>query len=194
MRKSYRFVSLALVILVALASFGVVAAQDKVTINWWHISTRDRSGRLLAGSRRPVHGDASERQTSRSPFSKMPPSSRSSSTVMQAGDPPDLFQSWGGAVLWNFAKNGLVRNIAPELTADGSAWKDSFSAQAALELYGQNGEYYGVPWDLGRGRLCSTTRRCSSKPGITELPTTWTEFLDDRADAQGRRHHPDFAG
>ena len=39
MRKSYRFVSLFLVIVLALASFGVVAAQDKVTINWWHIST-----------------------------------------------------------------------------------------------------------------------------------------------------------
>ena len=37
----------------------------------------------------------------------------------------------------------MVRNIAPELEG---AWKDSFSAQSALELYGQNGEYYGVPW------------------------------------------------
>ncbi|PJF33305.1 MAG: ABC transporter substrate-binding protein, partial [Candidatus Thermofonsia Clade 1 bacterium] len=60
-------------------------------------------------------------------------------TVMQAGDPPDLFQSWGGGVLWAYAEAGLVKNIAAELEGE---WRDSFSAKAALELYGRNGEYY----------------------------------------------------
>ena len=45
MRKSYRFVSLFLVIVLALASFGVVAAQDKVTINWWHRSPANAESR-----------------------------------------------------------------------------------------------------------------------------------------------------
>ena len=99
-------------------------------------------------------------------------------TVMQAGDPPDLFQSWGGAVLWNFAQNGLVRNIAPELSADNNAWKDSFAVPAALNLYGQNGEFYGVPWDWGAVGMFYN-KALFAKAGITDVPTTWADFLTD---------------
>ena len=67
-------------------------------------------------------------------------------TVMQAGNPPDLFQSWGGGVLWEFAEAGLVRNIAPELEGE---WKESFAVQSALDFYSLNGEAYGVPWSWG---------------------------------------------
>ena len=53
MRKTIHFATLVMLIaLVAVLSVNVVAAQDKVTINWWHISTAGRSSSLLAGSRR----------------------------------------------------------------------------------------------------------------------------------------------
>jgi raffinose/stachyose/melibiose transport system substrate-binding protein len=176
MRKSYRFVSLFLVIVLALASFGVVAAQDKVTINWWHISTATDQAAYwqgLADKYMADHPNVDIKIT----ILENDAFKQKLVTVMQAGDPPDLFQSWGGAVLWNFAQNGLVRNIAPELSADSGAWQDSFAVQAALNLYGQNGEYYGVPWDWGAVGMFYN-KALFEKAGITDLPTTWTEYLD----------------
>ena len=35
-------------------------------------------------------------------------------TAMQSGDPPDMFQSWGGGVLKQYADAGLVQ----DMTAD----------------------------------------------------------------------------
>jgi raffinose/stachyose/melibiose transport system substrate-binding protein len=97
-------------------------------------------------------------------------------TVMQAGDPPDLFQSWGGGVLWTYAEAGLLRNIAPELEGE---WKDTFSAQAAVELYGQNGEYYGVPWDWGAvGIFYNTELWAQAGLDPENPPATWSEFLE----------------
>jgi raffinose/stachyose/melibiose transport system substrate-binding protein len=86
-----------------------------------------------------------------------------------------LFQSWGGGVLRTFADNGLVRNIAPELEGE---WKDSIAAQAALELYGQNGEYYGVPWTWGAvGMFYNKALFAQAGLDPEAPPQTWDEFL-----------------
>jgi len=172
--KSFHFVILAILLL--MISIGAAKAQDKVTINWWHISTADDQKAYwqgLADAYTKDHPNVDIQIT----VLENDAFKQKLVTVMQAGDPPDLFQSWGGAVLWDYAKNGLVRNIAPELTANDNEWKDSFAAQAALELYGQNGEYYGVPWDWGAVGMFYN-KALFQQAGITDLPTTWTEFLD----------------
>jgi len=177
MRKTHRFTSLfvlfALAILMLL-SFGTVAAQGKVTINWWHISTQTDQAAYwqgLADQYTAAHPNVEINIT----VLENDAFKQKLVTAMQAGDPPDLFESWGGAVLWNYAKNGLVRNIEPQLTGD---WKDSFEAQAALELFGQNGEYYGVPWTWGAVGLFYN-KALFAKAGITDTPTTWADFLAD---------------
>jgi len=177
MRKTSRFTSLfvlsALAILMLL-SFGTVAAQGKVTINWWHISTQTDQAAYwqgLADQYTAAHPNVEINIT----VLENDAFKQKLVTAMQAGDPPDLFESWGGAVLWNYAKNGLVRNIEPQLTGD---WKDSFEAQAPLELFGQNGEYYGVPWTWGAVCLFYN-KALFAKAGITDTPTTWADFLAD---------------
>jgi raffinose/stachyose/melibiose transport system substrate-binding protein len=174
MRKSYRFVTLVSALLL-LVSFGVASAQDPVVINWWHIGVNPPETAYwqgLADAYTAEHPNVTFEITvlENAAFKDR------LVTVMQAGDPPDIFQSWGGAVLWTYAQNGLTRNIAPELTANNNEWKDSFSAQAALELFGQNGEYYGVPRTWGLVGLFYN-KQLFEQAGITELPTTWTEFL-----------------
>lgn len=176
MRKSYRFAALLAVLLLgATLSFGVVAAQEPVVIDWWHISTAEGGQAYWQGL-----ADAYTEQHPNVTFNITVLENAAFKdrlvTVMQAGDPPDIFQSWGGAVLWTYANNGLVRDIAPELTADNNAWKDSFSAQAALELFGQNGAYYGVPRTWGMVGFFYN-KQLFEQAGITELPTTWTEYL-----------------
>lgn len=171
--RKLSFMLLLMTALIAL-SFSLVSAQDPVTINWWHISTEASQAaywQSLADAFTAEHPNVTIEITilENAAFKDR------MVTVMQAGDPPDLFQSWGGAVLWTYGNNGLVRNIAPELEGE---WKESFSAQAALELYGQNGEYYGVPWTWGAVGMFYN-KALFEQAGLDpeNPPQTWEDFL-----------------
>ncbi len=176
MSRTYRFIALMLVLVFGAAlSMSAVSAQDEpVTINWWHISTADAQAaywQSLADQYMADHPNVTIDITilANEDFKAR------LVTVMQAGDPPDLFQSWGGGVLWQYADAGLVRDISSELEGD---WMDSFAVPAAVELYGQNGEYYGVPYDWGAVGMFYN-KALFEQAGITEVPTTWAEFLTD---------------
>ena len=171
---SKKLLTLMLLVTMLLLSLVSVSAQD-VTINWWHINTNEPEAefyQMLADDYMAANPGVNieitilENEAFKSRLT----------TVMQAGDPPDIFQSWGGGVLRQFADAGLLRDIAPELMADDSAWKDSFSAQAALDLFGQNGEYYGVPITWGAVGFFYN-KALFAEAGIEEPPTTWEEFL-----------------
>jgi len=157
-----------------LAMSSSLSAQEKVVVTWWHINTNAPEAafwQTVADEYMAENPDVTieitvlENEAFKSRLV----------TVMQAGDPPDLFQSWGGGVLWKFANANLVRNIAPELEGD---WRDSFNAQAALELYGQDEEYYGVPWQWGAVGLFYN-RALFEQAGLDadSPPANWEEFL-----------------
>jgi raffinose/stachyose/melibiose transport system substrate-binding protein len=153
-------------------SFGSALAQEQVTIQWWHISVNEADyWQGLADQFMADNPNVTIEITILANEQFKP----QLVTVMQAGDPPDLFQSWGGGVLWEFANAGLVRNIAPELEGE---WRDSFAAQAALNLYGQNGEYYGVPWTWGAvGMFYNKALFAEAGLDPENPPATWDEFL-----------------
>lgn len=150
------------------------SSGEPVTIDWWHISTETddtAAWQELADAYTAEHPNVTinitvlENEAFKSNLT----------TAMQAGDPPDLFQAWGGGVLWEYANAGLVRNIAPELEGE---WKDSFAIPSAVELYGQNGEYYGVPWRWGAVGLYYNKDLFEQAGLDTETcPATWTDFL-----------------
>jgi raffinose/stachyose/melibiose transport system substrate-binding protein len=98
-------------------------------------------------------------------------------TVMQSGDPPDIFQSWGGGTFNEQAKAGLLKDITADLDADGGAWRDTF-APGALGVYSYQGKNYGLPWDMGMVGWWYN-KELFSKVGIEAPPTTWTELLED---------------
>ncbi|HUN07675.1 MAG TPA: extracellular solute-binding protein [Aggregatilineales bacterium] len=167
---------LMLTLLIALLSVSAAAAQENVVVRWWHIVTTPAEF--------PVHMEqvandfmaANPNVTIEITSLENEAFKERLATVMQAGDPPDLFQSWGGGVLWNYASAGLLRDITPELTADGGAWQNSFSAQAALNLFKYEDGYYGAPWNFGAVGFWYNTE-LFEQAGITELPATWDEFL-----------------
>ena len=171
---SKKFVLAVIVVALALGAFGAAAAQEPVTINWWHIGTVAEQGAYwqeMADEFTAMNPNVTiditilENEAFKSQLV----------TVMQGNDPPDLFHSWGGGVLWQFADAGLLRNIAPELEGD---WKDSFSAQAALELYGRDGEYYGVPWSWGAvGFFYNKALFAQAGLDPENPPATWDEFV-----------------
>ncbi len=170
--KRFAYVLIALALL-ALAVAPVAQAQSPVVISWWHINTDETQAAfwqtiadefVAANPNVKFEIVVLENEAFKSRLV----------TVMQAGDPPDLFQSWGGGVLWQYAEAGLVKNIAAELEGE---WRNSFSAQAALELYGRNGEYYGVPWSWGAVGMFYN-KALFAQAGIEKTPETWSEFLE----------------
>lgn len=179
--KKYLPVFSVVLVIVTVLSLGLgsvqpkAAAQDQVTITWWHQNTIEDQGgfwQSLADAYMEMHPNVTIEIT----MLENEAYKERLVTVMQAGDPPDLFQSWGGGVLWEFAEAGLVRDISAELEGE---WRDSFSAQAALELYGQDGEYYGVPWTWGAvGMFYNKALFAQAGLDPENPPATWTEFLE----------------
>jgi raffinose/stachyose/melibiose transport system substrate-binding protein len=151
-------------------------AAEQVTIEWWHIQVVENQiavWQKLADEYMAAHPNVKINITileNEAFKTKM-------TTVMQSGEPPDIFQSWGGGVMNEYINAGLLRDITPELDADGGAWRDSFSP-GALGVYSYEGKNYGVPWDMGMVGFWYN-KELFSKAGIDAPPTTWTELLDD---------------
>ena len=151
------------------------APAKKVTITWWHISTQADQKAFLqkkADEYMAMHPNVTieitvlENEAFKSKLT----------TVMQSGEPPDIFHSWGGGVLNEYAKAGLLRNINSDLDADGSAWRNTFGA-GALGVYAYEGTNFGVPNDMGAVGFWYN-KELFTKAGIENTPTTWTELLD----------------
>jgi raffinose/stachyose/melibiose transport system substrate-binding protein len=152
------------------------AEPEKVTITWWHISTAPEHKDLwqkFADEYMAAHPNVTIEITvleNEAFKAKM-------TTVMQSGEPPDIFQSWGGGVMNEYAEAGMLKDITPDLDADGGTWRDTF-APGALGVYAYKGKNYGVPWDMGMIGWWYN-KDLFAQAGIDAPPTTWSEFLDD---------------
>lgn len=147
---------------------------EPVTITWWHIEIVENQIALwqgLADEYMAAHPNVTIEITSlenENFKTKM-------TTVMQSGEPPDLFQSWGGGVMIEYAKAGLLKDITADL--DSGGWRDTF-APGALGVYSFEGKNYGVPRDMGMVGFWYN-KELFTKAGIDNPPTTWTELLED---------------
>jgi raffinose/stachyose/melibiose transport system substrate-binding protein len=95
------------------------------------------------------------------------------SNDMQANDPPDLFQGWGGGTLAQQVDAGLVRPIDDEI-ADV---KDQVNA-AGLSMTQVDGMQYGLPYNLGAVGIWYN-KDLFEQAGIDAPPATWEELLAD---------------
>jgi raffinose/stachyose/melibiose transport system substrate-binding protein len=149
-------------------------AQPKVTVTWWHINTVDDQKALWqkeADDYMAAHPNVSIEIT----VLENEAFKTKLTTVMQSGNPPDIFQSWGGGVMNDYATAGLLKDITPDLQKDG--WGDTFS-KGALAVYSYNGKFYGVPRDMGMVGFWYN-KDLFTKAGIQTPPATWTDFLAD---------------
>lgn len=149
---------------------------EQVTINWWHITTADEQKAVwqkLADEYMAEHPNVNieitvlENENFKAKLT----------TVMQAGDPPDIFQSWGGGTLYEYAEAGLMKDITADLDADGGAWRDTF-APGALGVFSYQDKNYGVPWDMGMVGMWYN-KALFAEAGIETPPATWEELLED---------------
>ena len=148
-RKIYTILSLVLIGAFALAACAAPAtsaptqAPAKVTINWWHISTKDPGLTFwqgLANQYMAAHPNVDIKIT----VLENEAFKTKLTTVLQSGNPPDIFQSWGGGDMNSQVAAGLLKDITPDLDANGGAWRKTFGA-GALSVYAYQGKNYGVP-------------------------------------------------
>jgi raffinose/stachyose/melibiose transport system substrate-binding protein len=152
------------------------ASAEKVTVTWWHISTAEEHKALwqkMADDYMAAHPNVNIEIT----VLENEAFKTKLTTVMQSGEPPDIFQSWGGGVMNEYANAGLLKDITADLDADGGAWRDTF-APGALGVYAYKDLNYGVPWDMGMIGFWYNTD-LFKQAGIDNPPTTWTELLED---------------
>jgi len=123
----------------ALTTAGVyrigATAQDATVIRWWHITTNEEQAALMQAAADAFVAD-NPGVTIEITVQENEAFKARLTTVMQSGDPPDVFQTWGGGVLYQYAEAGLVRDLTDALAVDG--WGDSF-AQSALALHAHDG-------------------------------------------------------
>ncbi|NMC46202.1 MAG: extracellular solute-binding protein [Chloroflexi bacterium] len=151
-------------------------AAEPVTITWWHISTKDPAlsdWQKMADDYMAAHPNVTIEIT----VLENEAFKTKLTTVMQSGEVPDIFQSWGGGTLKEQIDAGLLQDITSELDADGGAWRDTF-APGALAVFSSDGKNYGVPWDMGMVGWWYN-KDLFAEAGIAAPPTTWTEFLAD---------------
>lgn len=150
------------------------SSNGKTTINWWHISTADpvkSDFQNWANQYMAAHKNVAIKITiiDNTDFkTKL-------QATLQANDPPDIFQSWGGGVLAQYAQAGQVQDITDALQKD--SWINDFSP-SAIGIYSVNNRYYGIPWDAGAVGFWYNPE-LFHKAKIDQPPTTWDELLDD---------------
>jgi raffinose/stachyose/melibiose transport system substrate-binding protein len=150
-------------------------AAENVTVTWWHISTAEEHKGLwqaLADEYMADHPNVTVEIT----VLENEAFKTKLTTVMQSGEPPDIFQSWGGGVMNEYAEAGLLKDISADLDADGGAWRDTF-APGALGVYAYKDLNYGVPWDMGMIGFWYN-KDLFAQAGIDAPPATWSEFIE----------------
>jgi len=147
---------------------------EKVTITWWHIQVADDQKALwqkMADDYMAEHPNVTIEIT----VLENEAFKTKLTTVMQSGNPPDIFQSWGGGGMNEYVKAGMLKDITADLEKDG--WKETFSP-GALGVYSYDGKYYGVPRDMGAVGFWYN-KDLFAKAGIAAPPTTWDELIAD---------------
>lgn len=179
MRKSilkvFSLLVLASMLLTACGPSAPQGSADKVTVKWWHITTKDpglSDWKKMADDYMAAHPNVTIEIT----VLENEAFKTKLTTVMQSGDVPDIFQSWGGGTFNQQVDAGLLKDITGDLAAD-SAWRDSF-APGALGVYSYKGKNYGVPWDMGMVGFWYN-KALFQQAGIANPPATWSEFLTD---------------
>jgi raffinose/stachyose/melibiose transport system substrate-binding protein len=156
----------------AAAATTAATSAEPVTIEWWHIQNQ---GEMLdvwqamadefmaANPHVTVNITVMENEAFKAALQ----------TNLQAGDVPDLFQSWGGGGLREQVDAGLVQDI----TEASSGFVGDLN-EAAVGLYQVDGVQYGIPFDLGMVGFWYN-KDLFEEAGIDGPPATWDEFLED---------------
>jgi raffinose/stachyose/melibiose transport system substrate-binding protein len=146
------------------------SSDESASVNWWHIGTDEPLKTYwneLSAAYTAAHPKVEIKQTviNNADFkAKLTP-------AIQAGDPPDIFHSWGGGALEQQVEARQLKDITNKV----SSWIESVSP-VALDYYKVDGKIYGAPFDLGMVGFWYN-KDLFARAGVTTPPATWSEFL-----------------
>lgn len=149
----------------------VAPSAEPVTIEWWNLQVNDPGKAFLADLAKEYMTEHPN-VTINSTVLENEALKTKIATAMQAGTPPDVFQSWGGGGLAQQVEAGLVKDI----TADVADWADTMNP-AAMGIYQVDGKQYGIPYNFGMVGFWYN-KALFEQAGITAPPTNWDELLD----------------
>lgn len=142
------------------------------TIRWWHINS-DQPAQLvfeeLARDFERLHPGVTVKVIMLENMEYKP----KLELEFAAGDPPDVFHSWGGGGLAEQAKAGHIRDITDWVKSD--RWKSRINP-VALDIYSYEGRVYGFPQDLGAVGFWYN-REILEKAGISGFPENYDDFI-----------------
>lgn len=148
------------------------APAEEVTIEWWHIQNTDPMMTVWQDMANEFM-EANPGVTIDITVMENEAFKAALQTNLQAGDVPDLFQSWGGGGLREQVEAGLVQDIT-----DASSGFIGNLNEAAVGLYQVDGVQYGIPFNLGMVGFWYN-QDLFAEAGIDAPPATWDEFLED---------------
>jgi raffinose/stachyose/melibiose transport system substrate-binding protein len=157
--------------MVAGAAGRAPAGGEPVTIDWWHIQNNDpgmTDWQNMADAFTAEHPNVTVNIT----VMENEAFKAAIQTNVQAGDVPDLFQSWGGGVLLDQVEAGAVQDI----TEAAAPFIDALS-EGAASPYNIDGVQYGLPFNQSLVGIWYNVD-LFEQAGITETPTTWAGLLD----------------
>jgi raffinose/stachyose/melibiose transport system substrate-binding protein len=148
------------------------AAGEQVEIDWWHIQNLDpglSNWQAMADAYMAEHPNVKINIT----VYENDAFKAALEPLLQSGDVPDLFQSWGTGDLRELAEAGLVRDITDEV----APWIGNLGA-GPVSLYQVDGRQYGVPFNAGIVGFWYN-KDLFAQAGIEAPPATWDELLAD---------------
>jgi raffinose/stachyose/melibiose transport system substrate-binding protein len=148
------------------------SSDEQVTIEWWHIQNNDPGLSLWEDV---AHEFEAEHPNVKIDITVYENEAFKTAIAprLQAGDPPDLFQSWGGGELEQQVDAGLVQDISDDV----DPWIDTLN-EAAVKMYQVDDAQYGIPFDLGMVGFWYN-KDLFAQAGIDEPPATWDDLLTD---------------
>jgi len=154
--------------------------MEEVTIEWWHIQNEEPMLSLwqdMADEFMAEHPNITieitvmENEAFKSALQ----------ANLQAGDVPDIFQSWGGGGLRAQVEAGLVRDI----TDLAAPWIGTINP-GALPIWQVDGSQYAIPYNLGMVGIWYN-KALFEQAGVEAPLETWNDLLAavDTLDAAG---------
>ena len=156
----------------AEATTSTGAAAEPVTVEWWHIQNTDPMMTVWQDMANEFM-EANPNVTINITVMENEAFKAALQTNLQAGEVPDLFQSWGGGGLREQVDAGLVQDIT-----DSSSGFIGNLNEGAAGLYQVEGVQYGIPFNLGMVGFWYN-KDLFTEAGIDAPPATWDEFLED---------------
>lgn len=140
---------------------------------WWHIQTGEQALSELFPQLAEEFNEANDANIQPEPIAN-DDFKPALTTAMQAGDPPDIFHSWGGGVLAQYVRAGLVKDIT-----DDVAEVVENIGEGAMKPYTIDGRIYGLPFDMGMVGIWYN-KALFEEAGLDpeNPPATWSELLD----------------